>query len=516
MSQPARVRHLVLVLGDQLDANSSAFDGFDPAADAVWMAEVKEESTHVWSHKARTAVFLAAMRHFRERLKKKGIVVHYRELSAPDNRGSLAGELERAVTALKPRQLVVTEPGDWRVLEALKATAKRLAVPLVVRTDRHFYSTREQFDAHAAGRKQLRLEFFYRELRKRTGVLMADGEPVGGAWNFDPENRGSFGKGGPGKVNSPAAFRPDAITKEVLTLVDEQFADHPGSLGQFDWPVTPVQAERALADFVEHRLPHFGQYQDAMWAGEPYLYHSRLSAAMNLKLLDPRTVVQAAEAAYHAGHAPLPAVEGFVRQILGWREYVRGVYWRFMPEYLTRNALNATAPLPAFFWTADTDMNCLRQAIGQTLEHGYAHHIQRLMVTGLFCLLLGVEPRRVHEWYLAVYVDAVEWVEVPNVVGMSQFADGGVMASKPYIASGKYVQRMSNYCTGCRYDPAKSTGEAACPFTTLYWEFVMRHERLLAANPRTVMQAKNLGRLTPDEKKAVRDHAGRVRLRMAE
>jgi deoxyribodipyrimidine photolyase-related protein len=516
MSKPARVRDLVLVLGDQLDAESSAFDTFDPAADAVWMAEVKEESTHVWSHKARTAVFLAGMRHFRERLKKKGFAVHYRELTDLGNRGTLAAELEQAVKSLKPRQLVVTEPGDWRVQESLKATAKKLALPLVVRTDRHFYSTLDQFDAHAAGRKQLRLEFFYRELRKRTGVLMDDGEPVGGAWNFDADNRGSFGKSGPGKVRPPVAFKPDAITKEVLTVVDEQFADHPGSLKHFDWPVTPEQAERALADFIEHRLPQFGQYQDAMWTAEPYLYHSRLSAAMNLKLLNPRTVVEAAEAAYRAGHAPLPAVEGFIRQILGWREYVRGIYWRFMPEYLTRNALHATAPLPAFFWTADTDMNCLRHALGQTLEYGYAHHIQRLMVTGLFSLLLGVEPKQIHEWYLAVYVDAVEWVEVPNVVGMSQFADGGVMASKPYIASGKYVQRMSNYCTGCRYDPAESTGDTACPFTTLYWDFLMRHEELLAASPRTVMQTKNLGRMTADEKKAVRDAAGRVRLRMAE
>lgn len=509
---PKSVRDLVLVLGDQLDVNSSAFDTFDPATDAVWMAEVREESTHVWSHKSRTAVFLSAMRHFRERLRKKGVTVHYRRLDDADNRGSLAAELVHAVESLKPQRLVVTEPGDYRVFDSLTATAKKLAVPLVVRVDRHFYSTLEQFNAHAAERKQLRLEFFYRELRKRTGVLMADGDPVGGVWNFDADNRGRFGKGGPGAVRPPVRFMPDAITKEVLTLVDEQFTDHPGSLQHFDWPVTPELAERALADFVEHRLPLFGQYQDAMWTAEPYLYHARLSAAMNLKLLNPRAVVEAAEAAYHVGHAPLPAVEGFVRQILGWREYVRGIYWRLMPEYLTRNALNATAPLPAFYWTADTDMNCLRQAIGQTLEYGYAHHIQRLMVTGLFALLLGVEPKQVHEWYLAVYVDAVEWVEVPNVVGMSQFADGGVMASKPYIASGKYVQRMSNYCTGCRYNPAQSTGEDACPFTTLYWDFVLRHETMLAANPRTVMQVKNLTRLKADEKVAIRAAAARLRV----
>ncbi|MCU0702745.1 MAG: cryptochrome/photolyase family protein [Fimbriiglobus sp.] len=516
MNKTPRTRDLVLVLGDQLNADSSAFDTFDPTTDAVWMAEVKEESTHVWSHKARTAVFLAAMRHFRDRLRSQGYRVEYRELTDPTNRGSLAAELKRAVKAVQPLRLIVVEPGDFRVLESLQEAAKSLGLPLDVRTDRHFFSTRADFDAHAAGRKQLRLEFFYRELRKRTGVLMADGEPVGGEWNFDIENRGSFGKGGPGEVPECLSFPPDAVTREVLAMIGEQFADHPGSLGHFDWPVTPADAELALADFIEHRLPLFGQYQDAMWTAQPYLYHSRLSASLNLKLIDPRRVVAAAEEAYRNGHAPLPAVEGFIRQILGWREYVRGVYWRFMPEYLTRNALNATAPLPGFFWTADTDLNCLRHALGQTLEYGYAHHIQRLMVTGLFCLLLGVEPRQVHEWYLAVYVDAVEWVEVPNVVGMSQFADGGVMASKPYVASGKYVQRMSNYCTGCRYDPAKSTGERACPFTTLYWDFLMRHEALLAANPRTVMQVRNLNRMKTDEKKAIRDAAGRVRLKMAE
>jgi deoxyribodipyrimidine photolyase-related protein len=512
MTSRRPVRDLVLALGDQLDDGSSAFDTFDPATDAVWMAEVKEESTHVWSHKARIALFLAAMRHFRERMNKKGFTVHYRALDAADNRGSLAAELEHTVKALKPQRLVVTEPGDYRVLESLKTTAKKLRIDLSVRTDRHFYSTLAEFDAHAAGRKQLRLEFFYRHLRKRAGVLMDDGNPIGGEWNFDTENRGSFGKAGPGTIRPPVSFKPDAITKEVLVLVDEQFADHPGSLQHFDWPVTPEQAERALADCVEHRLPHFGQYQDAMWTAEPYLYHSRLSAAMNLKLLDPRTVVEAAEAAYRTGRAPLPAVEGFVRQILGWREYVRGIYWRFMPGYLDRNALAADQPLPHLYWTGDTEMNCMRHAVGQTLEYGYAHHIQRLMVTGLFSLLLGVDPKRIHEWYLAVYADAVEWVEVPNVIGMSQFADGGVMASKPYIASGKYVQRMSNYCSGCRYDPAKSTGDDACPFTTLYWDFLMRHEKRLATNPRTVMQVKNLARLTADQKKGVRTQADKVRV----
>jgi deoxyribodipyrimidine photolyase-related protein len=361
--------------------------------------------------------------------------------------------------------------------------------------------------AHAAGRKQLRMEFFYREMRRKTGILMDGDEPVGDAWNFDAENRHALPKEGPRSLLTPRSFAQGKITREAAADVREKFASHPGSLDRFDWPVTRDQALTALADFVEHRLPEFGRYQDAMWTGEPWLFHSRLSAAMNLKLLDPREVIAAAEDAYHAKHVPLASAEGFIRQILGWREYVRGIYWHFMPQYVERNALDAHRPLPAFYWTGDTDLNCVRHAVRQTLERGYAHHIQRLMVTGLLALLLGVEPREVHAWYLAVYVDAVEWVELPNTLGMSQFADGGVMASKPYVASGKYIQRMSNYCRGCRYDPTAATGETACPFTTLYWDFLRRHARLLSANPRMTMQLKNLERLGKGEQNAIEQQA---------
>jgi deoxyribodipyrimidine photolyase-related protein len=293
--------------------------------------------------------------------------------------------------------------------------------------------------------------------------------------------------------------------------VKATFPAHPGALDGFDWPVTRADALLALEDFVEHRLPAFGDFQDAMWEGEPWLFHSRISAALNLKLLDPREVVGAVEAAYRAGRAPLAAAEGFIRQVLGWREYVRGVYWMHMPDYLERNALDAREPLPALYWTGDTDMACLRDAVGQTLRLGYAHHIQRLMVTGLFALLVGVDPREVHRWYLAVYVDAHEWVELPNTLGMSQYADGGVMASKPYIASGRYIARMGNHCAGCRYDPALSTGAKACPFTTLYWDFLLRHEKRLAANPRMVMQVRNLGRLDAAARAAIAAQADALR-----
>jgi len=508
------MRNLILILGDQLDRHSAALDGFDASLDRVWMAEVAEvaaESTKVWVHKARIVTFLAAMRHFAERLCTEGVMVDYRKLDDAENRGSFVTELEAAVARLKPEKLIMVEAGEWQVREDFRAAAKRLGVTLDEREDRHFMASHADFEKHAKGRKQLRMEFFYREMRAKHGVLMDAGKPVGGEWNYDSENRKSFGKEGPPLKPAPRRFLPDKITREVIAVVEGKFGSHPGSLEEFDWPVTAEEAQVALTDFIEHRLAEFGDYQDAMWTREPWLYHSRLSAVMNLKLLDPREVIAAAEKAYRTGKAPLAGVEGFIRQILGWREYVRGIYWRFMPEYVGMNALSCEQPLPKFYWTGETEMNCLRDAIGQTLKYGYAHHIQRLMVTGLFSLLLGVRPREVHEWYLAVYVDAIEWVELPNTLGMSQHGDGGIMASKPYIASGKYIQRMSNYCSGCRYDPAKSTGPNACPFTTLYWDFLMQHEPRLKMNQRMSMQVRNVARLSEAEKAAIQKHAELLR-----
>ena len=511
------MRHLVLVLGDQLDRRSSAFDGFDPAHDRVWMAEVAGEATHVWSTKPRIAVFLAAMRHFRDRLRGEGLTVDYRELpgaASPAEPLSLGAALGASLAARRPRRLVVVEPGEHRVEEELRRVAAEADIPLEIRPDRHFFATKAEFTAHTAGRKQLRQEWWYRELRSRHGVLMDGDEPAGGQWNFDAENRGSFPKSGPGTLPAPRRFAPDAVTRGVLDLVNARFARHPGRLDAFDWPVTPEDARLALDDFLGHRLVNFGRYQDAIWTGEPWLWHSRLSAAMNLKLLDPRDVVAGAERSWRGGSVPIEAAEGFIRQVLGWREYVRGVYWHLMPEYAGRNALGAEHPLPGFYWTGETEMACLRDAVRQSLDLGYAHHIQRLMVTGLFALLFGVRPEEVHRWYLAVYVDAVEWVELPNTLGMSQFADGGVMASKPYCASGAYVDRMSNACRGCRFDPKRATGPDACPFTTLYWDFLARHEALLSRNPRMSMQVKNLGRKTPAEIRAIRRQADELRDRL--
>jgi deoxyribodipyrimidine photolyase-related protein len=523
-------RRLIVVLGDQLDADSTVFESFDPELDWIWMAEVSGEATHVWNSQCRISMFLAAMRHFRDRLRERGWPVAYRQLNVSGSQWSfgdradlglaegaetLASQLALTLDRLRPAEVHAVGPGEWRLKEQLQEVARAAGIPWVTRPDQHFFSSPEDFAAHARGRKQLRLEFFYRELRQRTGFLMDGDQPAGGQWNYDAENRESFGKQGPGFVPAPRRFPPDALTQEVLAMVQERFGSHPGSVAAFDWPLTAAEAQSTLDDFIAHRLPEFGRWQDAMWTGEPWLYHSRLSAVLNLKLLHPRTVLDATENAYRSGRVPLPAAEGFIRQILGWREYVRGVYWHSMPGYLERNALGAHQPLPRFFWTGDTEFNCLRHSLRQTLDLGYAHHIQRLMVTGLFSLLVGVHPKEVHAWYLAVYVDAVEWVELPNTLGMSQYADGGVMASKPYIATGKYIQRMSNYCQGCQFDPAQATGPKACPFTTLYWEFLARHQALLAKNPRMSLQVRNLARIAPEQLAAISRQASELREQLA-
>jgi deoxyribodipyrimidine photolyase-related protein len=511
-SAVSSVRHVIVVFGDQLDGGSAALDGFERERDAIWMAEVEGESTRVWSHKQRIALFLAAMRHFREVQRALGRTVHYTELGDAGNLGRLSAQLRVFLEEQRPERVICVEPGEYRVREGLEKVCREAGVALEVRVDRHFLSTAADFERHAEGRKELRMEFFYREMRQRHGVLLdGKGKPEGGVWNFDKENRKAFGKEGPRLGHRALRFEPDAITARVLAEVAERFAGHPGSLGSFGWPVTPEEAREALADFVEHRLAGFGEHQDAMWVGEPFLSHSMLASSLNLKLLDTREVIGAAEGAYREGKVGLAAAEGFIRQVLGWREYVRWVYWRLMPEYVERNGLGADEELPGFFWTGETPLVCLREAVGQTLEHGYAHHIQRLMVTGLYALLLGVRPKAVHEWYLAVYVDAVEWVELPNTLGMSQYADGGVMASKPYVASGKYIDRMSNYCGKCPRNPALATGPEACPFTTLYWDFLLRHEEGLRGNHRMAMQLKNLKRLGEAERVAIGEAAAAVR-----
>ncbi len=510
--QAQKLRHLIIVLGDQLDRESLVFDDFDTEQDAVWMCEASAEASHVWSSKPRIAIFLAAMRHFRNELRAKAFTVFYRELNE-NTQSSLEAALVEDLVKLNPEKVIAVKPGEWRLAQSLPEVCKKVGVLWVERPDRHFYCDEHDFAEWAKGRKEYRMEFFYRWIRKRENVLMEGDQPTGGKWNFDHDNRGVFDKRGPGFLPKPITFEKDKTTLAVIELVEKTFSGHPGKLHAFDWPLTPDQAKAALDDFIEHRLPLFGQYQDAMWMDEPYLYHSRISAALNLKLLSPREAVAAVAAAYESGKAPLAAVEGFIRQIIGWREFVRGMYWLRMPAFLEDNALDAHGDLPDFYWTGDTDMACLRQAIGQTLEFGYAHHIHRLMVTGLFAQLLGVEPKRIHEWYLAVYVDAVEWVELPNVLGMSQYADNGKMTSKPYVASGAYIKRMSNYCNACRYKPEQAVGHDACPFTTLYWDFLSRYEDKFARHPRTALQWKNLARIDAVKRSEISTQADRLRLK---
>ncbi len=508
-----RKPRLFLVLGDQLHPDPHPLLAEVQQDDHVLMVEAAEEATHVCSHKARIVLFLSAMRHFAERWNSRCQLSYFQIgahpfSSIPDAIAHVIGQHPDIET------IRFIEPGDARLLNALLAAGNRLKRPMDVIPDPHFLCSLEAFETWATQGKHrsdvthnLRMEFFYRWMRRRTGVLMQDDQPVGGQWNFDAENRSGFGAGGPPTVPEPQRFTPDDITRAVMQDVERLFPAHPGSLIDFAWPVTQQDARTALGDFIRHRLPAFGQWQDAMWRDEPFLWHSLISAAMNLKLLDPRDVIAAAEAALLAGTAPLAAVEGFIRQILGWREFVRGVYWRHAAAWPSTNALNATRSLPAWYWTGQTHAACLSAAISQTLQHGYAHHIQRLMVTGNFALLAGLAPREVADWYLAVYVDAVAWVEEPNTLGMALFALGGRMTSKPYIASGAYIKRMSNYCKSCAYRPEVRTGPKACPFTTLYWDFLMRHEARFRSNPRMAMAYKNLDRMDAEERMAIREWA---------
>ncbi|WP_334118674.1 cryptochrome/photolyase family protein [Limnobacter sp.] len=493
----------VVVLGDQLDLNNPALLANPPESAHIVMVESPCESTVVWVHKVRIALFLSAMRHFADALRKAGYTVHYRRLS-DTGKNSLVDEVEQVCRQQGYTSIDMAEPGEWRLEQDFLQLAKTAGLRLRLLEDTHYLCSRAEFAKWASGYKQMRMEYFYREMRKRSGVLMEGAEPAGGKWNFDADNRSAFPKAGPGDIAPTAAFEPDDITRQVFADVEQYFPAHPGTLANFQWPVTREQALRALDTFIENRFANFGAYQDAMWTNTPFGWHSLVSSSINLHLLHPLEVIQKAEAAYRAGKVDVASAEGFIRQVLGWREFMRGVYWLDMPRMREDNYLQATRDLPKWFWTGNTHMNCLKDSIGQTLDHGYAHHIQRLMVIGNFALLAGLVPQQVEDWFLAVYVDAVEWVELPNVAGMALFANGGRFTSKPYIASGAYIKRMSNYCTGCKYNPAEKAGDNACPFTTLYWGFLDQHEKMLSANPRTGLMAKNIARLDDSQRTALR------------
>ena len=502
MSKTAALR---VVLGDQLTPGLSALEGLDPARDRVLMMEVMAECTYVPHHPQKIILILSAMRHFARALEARGVAVDYIRLDDPANTQSFAGEVARAVARHRPERIIATHPGEWRVLQDMEAWEKALGLPVEILPDHRFICDLPRFRAWAKGRKQYRMEFFYREMRRETGLLMEGDEPAGGAWNYDAENRASL----PAGVTPPAAprFAPDEITRDVMALVRASFGTHFGAAESFAWPVTAHDAEAALAAFIRDRLPRFGDYQDAMAAGQPFLFHSLISTSLNIGLLDPREICIAAEQAWRDGKAPLNAVEGFIRQIIGWREYVRGLYWLLMPGYAEGNALSAKRPLPAFYWGAETSMRCMSQAVGQTRDHAYAHHIQRLMITGNFALIAGLDPAEVNRWYLAVYADAFDWVELPNTQGMALYADGGVMASKPYAASAAYINRMGDYCRGCAHDAKDAVGPRACPFNFLYWDFIARHAEDFARNPRMAMPVMGLKKLKPEKLAAMRAKA---------
>ena len=492
---------LVLVLGDQLSEGLSALREADRDADTVVMAEVADEASYVRHHPKKIALIFAAMRKFAAGLREQGWDVAYAELDDTENAGSIVGELLRRAEQTGADEVLATEPGEWRLIHALKHA------PLKVRIlqDDRFIASHQEFERWAEGRKQLRMEYFYRDMRRKTGLLMQGDKPAGDKWNYDHDNR----KPAPDEVDfgGPMQFTPDAETEAVLDLVEARFGNHFGQLRPFWFATTRAEARRALTHFIKHALPAFGDFQDAMLNDNRFLYHAVISPYLNIGLLDPLEVCEAAADAWAAGDVPINAAEGFIRQIIGWREYVRGIYFLEGPDYPERNGLEHDRPLPDLYWGGDTQMNCLSKAVAQTRDEAYAHHIQRLMVTGNFGLLAGVNPTELHEWYLAVYADAFEWVEAPNTVGMSQFADGGVIASKPYVSSGAYINRMSDYCKNCQYSVSKKTGDGACPFNLLYWHFLDRHRDRFEGNPRMGNMYRTWDRMDADRRKTVLEEA---------
>ncbi|MBL8187072.1 MAG: cryptochrome/photolyase family protein [Acidobacteria bacterium] len=500
----------VLIFGDQLLPHHPLLDPAQNRERSVVLIESFSRIRSLRYHKQKVGLVLSAMRHYAEALRAAGWTVDYREAD------SFTDGLRAHVKEFQPRRLLMLEAAEWRARQSQYALSRKLNVEIILSPNTHFLCEQRLSEEKAkeTSGKKLILENFYRAMRKQFGVLLEkDGSPVGGAWNFDAENRKPY-KGKP-VPRAPINFSPDAITQAVLEKVERECPDNIGSTTGFSLAVTREQALQVLDDFITHRLPNFGAYEDAMSAREPVLFHSLLSPLLNIGLLEPLEVIRRAEAAYHDGTAPLNSVEGFIRQILGWREYVYWRYHQMMPSFQEMNHWQAERPLPAFFWTGETEMNCLRHVITRVLETGYSHHIERLMVLCNFALLAGIQPRAVNEWFLDSYIDAYDWVVTPNVIGMGLCADGGVVGTKPYIASAAYINKMSDYCGGCQYDAKQRTGEAACPFNALYWNFLLRFEKQLRANPRMGPNVLGLKHLDEAERKRVQQQAQRFLEKLA-
>ena len=491
------MRNLCIIFSDQLNLDFSSLLDFDKELDEILMCEFKKDFTNLNHHKKKIVYQLSCMRHFQSDLTERGYRVNYIKIDDSNNHGDFIPELLALKRVSGFEQLIVTEPSSYDELSSVKRWGDHLEVSVDIRKNNLFMCDKEEFETWSMGRKELRLEYFYRKLRKKFNILMENEKPVCGTWNFDKINRKSLN----GNCTVPEQYSSfvDDVTLEVIELVNREFNDHFGTTDQFEFAVNRKQALTALEKFLQERLESFGDYQDAMLSGEPWLFHSHLSMYLNNGLLNPRECIDYAENEYKVSKAPINSVEGFIRQILGWREYVRGLYWLKMPDYKNMNALNADASLPSFYWDADTKMNCIKESVENTMQNAYAHHIQRLMVLGNFSLIAGIQPKDVNDWFLSVYADAYEWVELPNVTGMALFADGGIIASKPYASTGAYINRMSNYCGDCHYDVKEKTGEAACPFNYLYWNFLERNQRKLSSNPRLGLAYKNLEKV-PKEK----------------
>lgn len=499
---------LRLILGDQLNPLHPWFDTVDDSVVHVLM-EVRQETDHVLHHAQKVLAMFAGMRELARQLREAGHRVRYVAIDDPSNRQSFIGNLDALIAHHAADAVAYQAPDEWRLDAELAAWAQQrraegLRVEMV--DSAHFLSSRDEARTVFAKRQQWLMEHFYRQMRLKHRVLL-DGEqrPEGGQWNFDHDNR----KPWPGTPGAPADWRTPHDHSELWRRIEaagvRTFGDPQAD--RLAWPLNRAEALSHLSAFVTHALPHFGDFQDALSSRGWRLFHSLLSFALNVKMLHPREVIDAAEAAWREGRVPLAAAEGFIRQILGWREYVRGVYWAQMPGYDERNHFGHDRPLPRWFWSGETRMACMAQAVGQSLREAYAHHIQRLMVIGNFALLAGLDPQAVHRWYLGVYIDAIEWVELPNTLGMSQFADGGLLATKPYVSSAAYIDRMGDHCKGCHYRKKERLGERACPFNALYWDFHLRHENTLRRNPRIGMVYRNLDRMDEAECQAIRDQA---------
>lgn len=496
-----------LVLGDQLNRKHSWYSEHNSSTLYVLM-ECRSETDYVTHHIQKIAGFFLAMRAFAAWLQEQGHAVYYIRLDEPGNQHSISGNLQLLHEATSARRLEYQLPDEYRLDKELRQFTAEAGISYGIYDTEHFYTTRDEAAFLFKGKKTWLMESFYRHMRKRHQVLMAGDEPVGDRWNFDAENR----KAVPAGTLFPEPPLPAHAATELANWLRAQGVQWLGQLpadGLLRWPITPDEARALLAFFVAEMLPSFGDYQDAMTRRHRFLFHSRLSFALNMKLIGPDEVVRAAETAWRSApeRYPLSAVEGFIRQILGWREYMRGIYWAHVPGYYHMNYFGHDRPLPIWFWTGNTRMACLQHAIEQSLEEGYAHHIQRLMITGNFALLAGIHPDEVDRWYLGIYVDAIEWVEITNTRGMSQFADGGIVGSKPYVSSANYIDKMSDYCSGCAYDKKQKTGPKACPFNSLYWDFHARHRDLLEKNPRIGMVYRTWDKMGEEQQQALRKQA---------